>query len=542
MEKLPVFDRLSGRSNGGKPPSSNKKILIYAAIGIAAVAAVLAVSLGRPISPITQDANQNSTSVNEATFCGNDASVNSNSYIHEYKLPITCEMPLGIYEDGQKVWYVSTKNGVLGYYDLGTGKFGREYTIPVWSARQSPNASPEMAWQVKSDGKGSIWFVSEKNELWKFNIQSEQFERFKTPQIYPSSFDFDGSGNIYLSGFFGKSLWYADTSKLKNGTSDGFTEIKLPLDEFNGLQTPVGSGSLSVDMKRNVVWLPLLSFEQKGVVFRYDANKNETQSFPLTTSPPSPLLSPSSTSLDDSGTPWVADHATSIFFKLDPANGNVTKYVTSTASPRIYGGKASAEAYTLPYWIQPGNGSIIWFNEHTGNKIARFDTSNETLVEYWIPSQNKYWANCGNQTTNCGLANALQFSFGKDGNVWFSEWTENKLGQLDTKKGVPVSVTLPQQSFQTPRGHAVAINVHLSAPSGFSGNMVSSGTLSTSGSLSNATGTFSENSVSIDPGKQKDISFVFSPSNDMLPGEYTLMVGAENDQVSVLKAVHITVS
>src|SRR5829696_1112471 len=65
-------------------------------------------------------------------FCGVDANPNSNEYITEYVLPQTCEMPLGIAADEDdngvddndnnndhtnKVWYVSTKKGLLGSYN-----------------------------------------------------------------------------------------------------------------------------------------------------------------------------------------------------------------------------------------------------------------------------------------------------------------------------------------------------------------------------------------------------------------------------------------
>ena len=71
-------------------------------------------------------------------FCGVDAKPNSNEYITEYVLPQTCEMPLGIAADEDdddeddndvddndnnndhtnKVWYVSTKKGLLGSYNI----------------------------------------------------------------------------------------------------------------------------------------------------------------------------------------------------------------------------------------------------------------------------------------------------------------------------------------------------------------------------------------------------------------------------------------
>jgi len=49
-------------------------------------------------------------------------------------------MPLGIAADKQagKVWYVSTKQGVLGDYNLITKKYDKEISIPVWNVRKYP--------------------------------------------------------------------------------------------------------------------------------------------------------------------------------------------------------------------------------------------------------------------------------------------------------------------------------------------------------------------------------------------------------------------
>jgi virginiamycin B lyase len=136
---------------------------------------------------------------------------------------------------------------------------------------------------------------------------------------------------------------------------------------------------------------------------------------------PKETNSPVGIAVDYLGDLWVTDHATSLFFKLDHNTGNITKFSTSEASPRIFGGNSTpGSAYTLPYWIKTNNDNAVdgslWFNEHTGNKIARFVPSNMTLIEYWIPTQDRQWGLCPPQTNakDCGIANALQFSVGKN--------------------------------------------------------------------------------------------------------------------------------
>ena len=73
----------------------------------------------------TVDSSNDSINKFQQEFCGLDAKANSNTYVKEYILPQTCEMPLGIAvdSDGKKVWYVSTKKGILGNYDIKEKKF-----------------------------------------------------------------------------------------------------------------------------------------------------------------------------------------------------------------------------------------------------------------------------------------------------------------------------------------------------------------------------------------------------------------------------------
>ena len=68
-------------------------------------------------------------------------------------------------------------------------------------------------------------------------------------------------------------------------------------------------------------------------------------------------------------------------------------------------------------------------------------------------------------------------------------------------------------------------------------NMVSSGTFTPSGYLGNSTGSFSEQSFSLEPMNTKEISFIFTPAADLGKGDYTLMLGAQNDAITIMKAV-----
>ena len=526
---------------------SSKKIAIYAIIGIAAVAAVYIAMISRDLpetsGPTTNRQNDEAMEQQfKQQFCGTDTAPNSNAYITEVGLPTECEMPVGVAVDGSKVWYVSTKPGLLGKYDSAAGTFS-EYEIPSWPTRSLPfTAVPSwsMSWAVKLDGiSGNVWFTDQNNTIWRFNQSTEAFDMFKVPAKYPSMMDFDSNGNLYFIGINSQALYFGNVSKMQNATSEGFREISLPLEGFADISLDlVTSGGLIVDNEQNDVWISLLAFQQKkGQLFQYDI---ETDRVVRIVDLPADLGSPIGMELDNYGNVWVADHGTSTFFKYDPTMDNITKFVTSIASPKIYGGSTPPSAYTLPYWIDKGGDGSLWFNEHTGNKIARFDTEELALIEYWVPSQNRAWALCPPEATVCGIANVMQFAVNPDNQLWFTEWTENKIAKVDASKQVPVSVLTPAEVVVS-RGESTEIKVTLTTSSDFGGQMIAAGTFTPNGALGNSTGIFSEESVSLSSGGSKEVSYTFTAADNLDQGQYMIMLGAGNDDVSYMKAVRINI-
>ena len=563
----------------GKPPTrncnrrsdhlKNKNILVYGTIGIIAVIIVSYVALFKaPNNNINNAMSSNNSTAQliansraaaleqyQKQFCGLNSIPHSNNYITEYKLPATCEMPLGILVDNQagKVWYVSTKQGTVGSYDLATHKFDKELNIPIWKVRSIPTDNSQV-WSVKEDKSGDILFTDEKqNAIWRYSKSSGGFDMYKVPEMskefgttYPVSIDFDSKGNVYFVGIRSPTLWFGNTTEMKNGTSNGISKIPIPTGGFKGMDPDlISTGSIAVDNKRNVVWISMLSFPSKGEVLRYNITSKTFDTFNM----PAGLNSPVGVVLDDNGNPWITDHATSLFFMLNASNGKTTTYATSKASPQIYGvndtNNVPEGAYTLPYWIEKGFDGSLWFNEHEGNKIARFQPSDKTLYEYWIPTQNRLWGNCPPNSRTCGVANALQFSSGQNGQTWFTEWSENKIGNLRSDYNqLPFYVSVSPQELPVKRGQPVVIKVNVSGttstPSNSTVKMVASGTFTPGGDLGNSTGSYSQEFISIPHVHAiKQVSFIFTPASNLKPGEYSLMLGAENSEVNILKAVKV---
>jgi virginiamycin B lyase len=480
----------------------------------------------------------------QSQFCGMNSILNSNSFITEYLLPQKCEMPLGILADNDSVWYVSTKLGTLGKFDVNNNK-SEEFKIPVWDSRSKPTDMSQ-TWDVKTDSKGNIWFTDEKqNGIWKYEQENKNFSFFPVPErpsafgtIYPVSIAFNGDDEIYFVGIRSKSLWSANVSDLKNMSPQGISNISIPLSSFNGIDPDlVSTGSIDIDRDRNVIWLSVLAFGVKGELFKFDLATKTFTPYEL----PDHLNSPVGIAIDKKGNPWITDHGTSIFFMVNSTNGKISEFSTSPLS-RISANIPKDFSYTLPYWIRMDVKGNLWFNEHIGNKIAKFNPTDGTLVEYWIPTQNSLWAPCTPNESSCGISNTLQFSIGKNNQLWFSEWTENKLGMLNSSKPLSFVVDSSSKEFNIKRGETIEIPLVVSANQQADLKMIASSTFTNTGNFGNSSFSFSQDSFSMNPGETKNVTFLLTPSADLENREYTLMIGAENNEMSYLNSIKVHIS
>jgi uncharacterized membrane protein len=70
---------------------------------------------------------------------------------------------------------------------------------------------------------------------------------------------------------------------------------------------------------------------------------------------------------------------------------------------------------------------------------------------------------------------------------------------------------------------------------------MAAGTFMPNGALGNSTGIFSEESVSLTSGGSKEVSYTFTAADNLELGQYMIMLGAGNDDVSYMKAVRVNI-
>ena len=118
---------------------------------------------------------------------------------------------------------------------------------------------------------------------------------------------------------FSPSIWIAEIDRLKNGTSEGISEIPIPIEGFEETDPVfVTTGSLAFDEKENALWVSMMIYGYKGQIFRYSLDNKSFDAFGL----PSDLSSPWGLTVDDNSNLWVTNAGTSIFYNLSPGKNN----------------------------------------------------------------------------------------------------------------------------------------------------------------------------------------------------------------------------
>jgi virginiamycin B lyase len=134
----------------------------------------------------------------------------------------------------------------------------------------------------------------------------------------------------------------------------------------------------------------------------------------------------------------------------------------------------------------------------------------------------------------------MQFAVNDDNQLWFTEWTENKIAKLDGSRQVPISVSTPVE-ITVARGESTEIKVTVSASTDFAGQMIAAGTFTPNGAVGNSTGIFSEESISVSSGGSKEVSYTFTAADNLDRRQYMIMLGAGNDDLSYMKAVRVNI-
>jgi len=458
-----------------------------------------------------------------ATYCGTGVA-KSNRYITEFKVPTVCAQPLAITTDPVgNVWFTESNAGKLAKFDPFSRLF-TEYENIRW-----PKGDQSMMWGINYAPDGNIWFTDESHDIvWKFSISEKNYTSFKYPaaaggDAFPQKIVIDGQ-KILINDLTGNKITFFDLSQ--SGQKINYSIVNSPT-------TDTVTATLAVD-SNGKVWYTVWKFQEGGNLVRYDPQTSNGTGFKL----PLGVLALNGISVSPENKIWLTDAASSFFFSFDPQSQQFTKFITSIPRELTYGNSSGLikTPISRPYWNSFDEKGRLWFNEQTSNGIAVFDPSKESLVEYFVPSQNLNWADCVN-LESCGVAQVLDFTINGD-KIWFTEWAENNIGVLDSSIPLPIEVNLEPNEIVLNKGEMSTISFTIIPKEQLDGMV----TLTTAN-------TAAPNDIIVDSAGKKitvknqpeTVSLSLSADEFALSGTYKLLVGAQYKEVTVSQFITITI-
>lgn len=527
----------------------NKKGLLVAVFfGTILLTSTVAISLPNLMAPFDPDSEvtitgtpaDNFPDAQRAQFCGS-GNAKSTTYVTEYTIPTACTNPLAIVTDFEgNVWFAQTNTGKLGKFNPITESF-TEFDNPSW-----PPNGRSMMWGIDDAPDGSIWYTDETfDSIWKFSPQEERYQRLSYPSqgdALPQKLKVDGS-QIIVNDFTGNKITFLDPNQIDEDFN--YLSIPSPVDDSV-------TGDFAIDAENNL-WYTNWLFQQGGVLVKFDqegyrasvASTGE-ETLPLfdyieVLQLPETLLTPNGATATDDGKIWLVDTSSSNFFSFDPKEDVFTQYLTSDPALPTYGNSSGIikTPISRPYWVETNDLGQIVFNEQTANRIAVMDPKSESLVEYFVPSMNPNWGDCG-EMENCGLAQIFDFALDGD-KIWFTEWVENNIGVVDTSIELPLGIELDSNKISLGAGQSGEMTFIISPQTSQDLSDVSLILSDTHEFLNVASNSNLSQKFQLDFDAPMPILATISASEDAVPGTYKVLLGAHTNEVSVSKFLTVII-
>ena len=319
-------------------------------------------------------------------------------YTVEYPLKQSTSTPNAIAVDsGGNVWFTLMNISALAELDPSTGVV-HQYRIPTGANNGTTS------WGMTIDSStGLVWFTEQAtNSVWSFNIHAHKFTRYelKTQYAFPFGIALDNQGNVWFTEIFGNKIGEITT----NGT---ITEIPIPL---QGYIEPSG---ITVGPEGRV-WFTLPGVDEIG--YYYDGQFSFQNLTGL-------VEEPVGISFDQQGNMWLTQHGPSFISEFNPKTG-VFKTISTTVPP---------EGSSLPYFDHVDQNGNVWFNEHNGNAMSEYIPSNNTLIEYFIPTRVEVMGN---------ISGMLTSTLSPSGVPWYTEFFAGKVGMINTSASLDLHLSL----------------------------------------------------------------------------------------------------
>jgi streptogramin lyase len=427
---------------------------------------------------------------------------NTTPYIQEFPLPTPQAVPgpIAVAPNGT-VWFAETNASSLAKFNPQTKSF-TEFAFKNSPTFILSSYATKSINSIATDSEGNVWFtLSAANAFGYFNTTDQAFTYYNLTQLthrtysnFPFGITLDSNG----------IAWIAETGASRIGKFDisngSFQEYALPQPNASPLEIYVDSNH---ELWITSYWYTNGNNPQSGsTLTRFDpASQEIIRQYNLSVAG---ILTPVGVAVDQSNHAWIGDHAGSWLGEVNALTGEVKLHRTSlpplNPHPQNLTDRVFDASITLVNDVVLGNDGTPWFIEHIGARVGHYIPSNETIVEYNIPTQTPI---------------TLWMAADLTGGLWFTEEFGNKLGFLDTRHAAPPFEATPSSinALVVPGASTTfTVNVTNLSPNPINITAGVENTPSFFGPLTN---------IVLPAGASRQVAIQMSSSSYLLSGNYT---------------------
>lgn len=438
----------------------------------------------------------------------------SEQYVKEYSLPDGTKPNALLVDARGMVWISTSDSKNLLSLDPQNGDVVN-FAIRDDSQPDLRRGNSTMVWTMVQDNDGNIWFSQlGTRSIWQLEPDNDAFHMFYSESGAPFQMKVAKNGDIWFTTLRG------DTIGVVEKTMQGY---KISSFETGNNTTPAG-----MFLQNDSVWTANIDSQnilQYKVTRENDFVKNITtiQSIPQNNAT---MFSSPTDLIINNNSVWLTEHGTSFLTRYDIVTGNLIRYPTSTNH---------YHTTTLPFWIHGmDNPKILWFNEHQGNKIGRFDLENNTLTEYNIPSVPKD----GYLTYPLNISQDPR----DEKILWFSEWNTDKVGVINGHIPVPFLITPDKKEITLGSNKTydtINLEIQGSLHNSNSVSLNASSSITSTAELGSLQAKFSSDMVDLSQDRQV---LLFLHDGGISPGHYTVGISASDGYVTKTVFLNLTIT
>ena len=440
------------------------------------------------------------------------ASATLPEYIDEYTIPTAASAPLAITVDANGIiWFTESNASKLASFSPVNHTFN-EYAVPgvgdMWGVTLDHNG---YVWLTQYSGKGSVSpggsiVFGGNGRLVRFDLNRKNFTSIdvSTVSSFPMRLVADEQNRIWFTELLGNKIGVYDQSERQ------LTEYSVPTNAS-------GPADLTFD-RYGRLWFTETYARNLGEFFPQNGSFIE---YPLGNETASQIVSsPVGLAFDDEGNLWLADHGGNWIVEFNPVTHGIVKYPTHFPPQDVY-------PISLVNDLLTDSKGRVWFVEHGGNSVGYLNIQDSAMTEFPIPTG--------------PISGSLWIAAAPNGDIWFTEWSANKIGVVQSNLPVPVSIVVPESYLRLSPGDETTISLVTKTSQEIMGN----------GTLRYSWSSYSPTDVSVSFSSQYPSlhSLTDNPSQAELiisattrPGNYTLGLGIDTGKVSVWSMIQVQVT